>query len=283
MTYNFRKLAAWNQRRQFAKSLNCKKLPSLLFMKYLYVFILLVVIISCKKTEIEQLPEFPSTLYLHRVSIKSKIRLYSDKKEIMDKVVIDRFLKRNGGFRLKDSSFVSDEHIKFFSPDFAEMPNSFNSLLITKNDKQLIFKSTNRLIVTKEAIQSSYNMSKYRSEVEPVWDSKFSTYNMLVGYGNYSELNLSVFEYRRVSWNTFYDPDNYYLYPQLYRGSSSGTRFNEFDESYASARSSGISSSSTWSSKSQEPFCLAISIASMPACRILPSSSSFFYFLLINL
>lgn len=204
-------------------------------MKYLPALILLLVIIGCKKTEIEQPPEFPSTLYLNRISIKSKIRLYSDKKEITDKAVIERFLKSNGGFRLKDSSFVSDEHIKFFSPDSAEIPNSFNSLLITKNGKQLIFKSTNKLIVTKEAIQSSYNMSKYRSEFEPVWDNKFSGYNMLVGYGNYSELNLSVFEYRRVSWNTFSDPDNYYLHPQLYRGSASGTRFNEFDESYVNS------------------------------------------------
>jgi hypothetical protein len=202
-------------------------------MKYLSVLIFLLVIISCKKTEIEQLPEFPSTLYLHRISIKSKIRLYSDKKEITDKAVIDRFLKRNGGFRLKDSSFVSDEHIKFFSPDSAEMPTSFNSLLITKNGKQLIFKSTNKQIVTKEAIQYSYNMAKYRSEFEPVWDSKFGIYNMLVGYGNYSELNLSLFEYRRVSWYIYNDP-NYYLDP-LNRGSASGTWFNEFDESYVNS------------------------------------------------
>jgi hypothetical protein len=204
-------------------------------MTYLPTLLLLLVVIGCKKTEIEQPPEFPSTLYLNRISIKSKIRLYSDKKEITDKAVIDRFLKNNGGFTLRDSSFVSDEHIKFFSPDSAEIPNSFNSLLITKNGKQFIFRSTNKLIVTKEAIQSSYNMSKYRSEFEPVWDSKFSGYNMLVGYGNYSELNLSSFEYRRVSWNTFSDPDNYYLYPQLYRGSASGTRFNEFDESYVNS------------------------------------------------
>lgn len=203
-------------------------------MKYTSALLLLLAIISCKKTEIELPTEFPSTLYLNRISIKSKIRLYSDKKEITDKIVIDRFLKNNGGFRLKDSSFVSDEHIKFFSPDSAEMPSSFNSLLITKNDKQLIFKSTNKLIVTKEAIQYSYNMSKYRSEFKPVWDSKFSTYNMLVGYGNYSELNLSVFEYRRVSWNTYYDPD-YILHPEIYRGSSSGTRFNEFDESFVNS------------------------------------------------
>ncbi len=204
-------------------------------MKYVCVLLLLLVINSCKKTDIEQPPEFPSTLNLNRISIKSKIRLYTDRKEITDKALIDRFLKINGGFELKDSSFVSDECIKFFSPDSAEIPDSFNSLLVTKNDNQLVFKSTNRLIVTREAIQYSYNMSKYRSEFVPVWDSKFSTYNMLVGYGNYSELNLSVFEYRRVSWNTFTDPDNYYLHPQLYRGSSSGRRFNEFDESYVNS------------------------------------------------
>lgn len=204
-------------------------------MKYLSALILFLVIISCKKTEIVQPAEFPATLYLNRISIKSKIRLYTNKKEITDKVVIDKFLKSNGGFRLKDSSFVSDEQMKFFSPDSAEMPNSFNSLLITKNDNQLIFTSTNRLIVTKEAIQYGYNMSKYRSKFEPVWDSKFSGYNMLVGYGNYSDLNLSVFEYMRVSWNTFYDPDYYYLYPQIYRGSASGTMFNEFDESYVNS------------------------------------------------
>ncbi|TLV02448.1 hypothetical protein [Dyadobacter luticola] len=204
-------------------------------MKYLSLIMLLLLINSCKKTEIEQPSEFPSTLYLNRVSIKSQTRLFTDKKEITNKVVIEKFLKNNGGFRLKDSSFISDENIKFFSTDSAELSNSFNSLLVTKNGNQLIFKSTNRLIVTKEAIQHGYNMSKYRAEFEPVWDGKFSTYNMLVGYGDYSELNLSVFEYSRVSWNIFYDPDYYYLHPKLYRGSASGTSFNEFDESYVNS------------------------------------------------
>lgn len=76
-------------------------------------------------------------------------------------------------------------------------------------------------------------MAKYRSEFEPVWDSKFGIYNMLVGYGNYSELNLSLFEYSRVSWYIYNDP-NYYLDPQN-RGSASGTWFNEFDESYVNS------------------------------------------------
>lgn len=204
-------------------------------MKYLSVLILLLMINSCKKTEIEQAVEFPSTLYLNRVSIKSKVRLYTHKKEIIDQVVIDRFLKSNKDFRLKDSSFVSDEYIKFFSPDSAEMSSSYNSLLVTKNDNQLIFRSTKKVIITNESIQYNHNMSKYRSEVEPVWDYKFIAYNMLVGYGNYSELNLSVFEYSRVSWNTFHNPDYYYLYPEIYKGSASGTIFNEFDESYVNS------------------------------------------------
>lgn len=200
-------------------------------MKYLSAFLLLFVIIGCKKSELEQSPVFPSTLYLNRISIKSKIRLYTGKKEITDKVVIDRFLKINGGFRLKDSSFVSDEYIKFFSPDSAEMRSGFNSLLVTKNGQQFIFKSTNKHIVTQEDIYYYYKMAKYRSEFEPVWDSKFGLYNMLVGYGSYSELNLSLFEYRRVWWNTYNNPD-YYLHPEINRGSASGTWFNEFDESY---------------------------------------------------
>ncbi|MCF0053607.1 hypothetical protein LXM25_26275 [Dyadobacter sp. LJ53] len=201
-------------------------------MKYLSVVLLLFVIVSCKKTEIEQAPEFPSTVYLNRISIKSKTRLYSNKKEITDNDVIDRFLKSNGGLIIKDSSFVSDEHIKFFSPDSAKFSSSDYPWLITKNNDQLKFKSTNTWIVTNNEIRN-IEMSKYRSEFEPVWDSKFRTYNMQVGYGNYSELSLSSFEYMLVSW-TYYDPE-YSWFPGeggLYKSSGSGTRFNEFDESF---------------------------------------------------
>jgi len=204
-------------------------------MKYLSVLLLLLTTISCKKSEIKQLPEFPATLYLNRISVKSKIRLYTDKREITDKTVIDRFVKSYGGFTLKDSSFVSDLYIRFFSPDSAEFSDTFNSLLVTKNDKQLVFKSTRKLIVSEEDIQNFYNMAKYRSEFERMWGSQFSHYNMFVGYGNYSELNLSLFEYNRVWWNTHGDP-NYYLDPHR-RGRASGTWFNEFDESYVNSLS----------------------------------------------
>jgi len=81
---------------------------------------------NCKKTDIEQPPEFPSTRYVNGITIKLKIRLYSDRKEITDNAVITRFLKSSGGFILKDTSFVSDEHIKFISADPAKIPNSFN-------------------------------------------------------------------------------------------------------------------------------------------------------------
>lgn len=207
----------------------------MLLLKYLLACVLLLFIISCEKTEIDP-PEFPATLYLNRISIREKIRLYTDKREITDQNVIESFLKSNGGLRLKDSTFESKEYIQFFSPDSAAMLNAFSSLLVTKKDNQFIFKSTNKQIVSKEAIQSSLNMSKYRSDFEPVWDGKFSTYQMLVGYGNYEAIDLSVFEYTRVSWNTFLDPD-YHLHPEIYKGVASGIRFNEFDEAYVNSLS----------------------------------------------
>ncbi|QRR00754.1 hypothetical protein [Dyadobacter sandarakinus] len=205
----------------------------LLLMKYLYA-LLFISLLSCERPEIEQPAEFPSTLYLSRISIKSKVRLYTAKKEITDQAIIDRFVESNGGFRLKDSSVVSDEYIKFISPDSAEMVNSSSSFLITKNDKQLLFKSTKKQIVTQGQMKSSFNMLKYRSEFEPVWDNKFSTYNMMVGYGNYSELSMSVFEYLRVWWTTSFD-SLFFQHPDLYKASSYGKTLNEFDESYVNS------------------------------------------------
>ncbi|MCE7042377.1 hypothetical protein [Dyadobacter sp. CY312] len=200
-------------------------------MKYIYTFSLLIFVIACKKTDIEQLPEFPSTLYLNGITKKSKLHLYSDGKEITDPAVISKFVKTNGGFAQNDTSLVSDEHFTFFSTDSAGILNTFPSLIVTKNGEQFLFKSTNRIITSKEAIETNFNMAKYKSEAEPVWDSKWSTYHMLVGYGNYTELKLSTFEYKRVKW---YLMSGYFPEPILQKSSTSGTKFNEFDQSYIS-------------------------------------------------
>lgn len=109
-------------------------------MKYLYVFLLAVIITSCKKTDIEEeSPHFPSTLFLTSIKQKSKIRLFSNKQEITDQKVIDNFLKDFNDFEIRDTSFVSDENLVFSSPDSASIPNLFRSLTIVKTGDQFLF------------------------------------------------------------------------------------------------------------------------------------------------
>ncbi|WP_254413071.1 hypothetical protein [Dyadobacter diqingensis] len=204
-------------------------------MKHCCICILAILFFACKKTKIDPAPQFPSTLYLNGITKKSKIRLFTNKGEITDQSVIDKFVKTTKGFTKKDTSFTSGETLTFFSADSAEIPNSFNSLTVVKKENQLIFKSTNRRIITAANLESNYKMGRYQSEIEPVWDGKFSAYNMLVGYGDYSALKLSVFEYNRVSWFVQWNWGDTSSPDILTKSSSSGTMFNEFNESYISS------------------------------------------------
>lgn len=197
---------------------------------------LAVLLFACKKTKVDPAPQLPSTLFLNGITKKSTIRLFTNKGEITDRSVIDKFIKGTKGFTRKDTSFTSNETLTFFSADSAGLSNSFNSLTVKKNENQFLFKSTNKNILSAAELASSYKMQKYQSAIEPVWDSQFSAYYMLVGYGDYAALNLSVFEYSRISWfmlqlnwGDSQSPDTWY------KSSASGTIFNEFNETYISA------------------------------------------------
>lgn len=209
-------------------------------MKYLYVFLLAIIILACKKADIEQESnQFPSTLYLFSISQKSKIRLFSNKKEITDQKVIDHFLKDFKDFEIRDTSFVSDENLVFLTADSASIPNQFESLKFIKTGNQILFKSNNIHIITAGQL-TNYKMAKYQSEIEPVWDSKYRVYNMLVGYGNYSELKLSVFNYSVTMWyknfsNDYFGFNDTTSTDYTYKSKASGKVFNEFNESYISS------------------------------------------------
>ena len=206
-------------------------------MKYLYVFLLATIILACKKADIEQESnQLPSTLYLFSISQKSKIRLFSNKKEITDQKVIDHFLKDFKDFEIRDTSFVSDENLVFLTADSASIPNQFESLKFIKTGDQILFKSNNIHIITADQL-TNYKMAKYQSEIEPVWDSKYRVYNMLVGYGNYSELKLSVFNYSVTMWHKNFSNDYFGFNDTTsndytYKSKASGKVFNEFNESY---------------------------------------------------
>jgi len=206
-------------------------------MKYLYVFLLATIILACKKADIEQESnQLPSTLYLFSISQKSKIRLFSNKKEITDQKVIDHFLKDFKDFEIRDTSFASDENLVFLTADSASIPNQFESLKFIKTGDQILFKSNNIHIITADQL-TNYKMAKYQSEIEPVWDSKYRVYNMLVGYGNYSEFKLSVFNYSVTMWHKNFSNDYFGFNDTTsndytYKSKASGKVFNEFNESY---------------------------------------------------
>jgi hypothetical protein len=206
-------------------------------MKYLYVSLLAIIILACKKADIEQESnQFPSTLYLTSISQKSKIRLFSNKQEITNQKVIDNFVSGLKDFEIRDTSFVSEENLTFLSADSATIPNLFGSLTVVRTGDQLLFKSTNKNIITAAYLSSNYKMAKYQSEIEPVWDGKYSVYNMLIGYGDYSELKLSVFNYSLTQWYT--NSNDYFGFNDTtstdytYKSEMSGKVFNEFNESY---------------------------------------------------
>lgn len=208
-------------------------------MKYLYACLLIIISLACKKTDIEKESiQFPSTLSLSSIKQKSKIRLFSNKQEITDQKVIDNFLKGFNNFEIRDTSFVSDENLVFLTADSASIPNLFGSLTVLKTADQFLFKSTNINIITADQL-THYKMAKYQSEIDPVWDSKYRFYHMLIGYGDYSELKLSVFNYSLTKWynnsNDYFGFNDTTYTGYTYKSKTSGKVFNEFNESYLSS------------------------------------------------
>jgi len=192
-------------------------------MKNIAFFLLFAAFFSCKKEE-DKKPQFPADLYMTHVNKKAGIRLFVNKTEIKDKAIIDKFVKGESNFHVNDSSVVSDEKITFLSKDSVYVGGrSIKDIRsVERNGNRFLFKTVTYNMISKSRAELIFDMNKHRSALTPAYDGNYHVDIIMVGYGDYSKVELSLFSYKVVkrsgqSWSL-----------------NTGKTFNEFDESYIS-------------------------------------------------
>lgn len=200
-------------------------------MKFYFTVLLSVLLIACKNHDIDKIAQFPTDLSMVKVNKKSGIRLFINKIEVKDQAVIDEFVAGQQNFGVSSQSIVSSEKIRFLSPDTASIDNIAEKLAVIKTGTQFLFTSVNPAYLTLEYARLIDNMNKHRSELGlPRYDGKYVVNRIVAGYGNYSEIEIPVFNYKLVK---AYTVEDYYGWGEyLFRSVNSGKVFNEFDMTY---------------------------------------------------
>lgn len=182
---------------------------------------------SCKKDkDKEVIPQFPVELYMKQVKKKDGIRMFVGKTEITDPTVIRNFVRELPYFGVRDSTFVSDEKMVFYSADSASIEKIYPSLKVKRSGDTLFFEARWDMELPEDYAKWIYPMYKYRSPLGNLWyDKKYRLKAQLVGYGNYSQVVLPVFNFKRVRTQKYMD--------QIYRsGNAAKVLLNEFDNAY---------------------------------------------------
>jgi hypothetical protein len=200
-------------------------------MKY-FILVLFVAAAACKNKSIDKAPEFPADLYITKVNKKAGIRLFINKVEIKDKAVIDAFVAGERNFHVESRGVTAEDKISFLSADTASMENLYNKMTVSKTGDQFIFRSVSDHWISPNDTRQFFYMYKYRTEpTRPRYDGKLAVNMMVVGHGDYSNVELSVFNYKIVRAG-YYRDDSYFGSGSLYRSVAAGKVFNEFDEAY---------------------------------------------------
>ena len=196
-------------------------------MKYIISVVLTVFLLSCKKEDLRE-PQFPSELSLTSIKKKQGIRLFTNKREITDPKTINDFVKGSTYFGIRDSLVTTNEKITFKSIDSAFVGSIPNPYTIENRGDTLQFFSTLEGWFTEEVARLLYPMSRYRGTLVYSPFFGYMAKNIMVGYGNYNRLNLSVYSYKLTRASKIFFNDEEHVYRSRY----SGNTFNEFDTSY---------------------------------------------------
>lgn len=194
-------------------------------MRYIISLVLAVFLLSCKKEDIKE-PQFPSELSLTSIKRKQGIRLFTNRREIVDPQTINNFVKGSVQFGVQDSVVTTNEKITFKSIDSVFVGSISSPYTIENHGDTLQFISTLEGWFSEEVARLLYPMSRYRGMLVYSPFFGYMAKNIIVGYGNYSHLKLSAYNYRLVRTGSYSHMDG------LRRSVYSGNTFNEFDTSY---------------------------------------------------
>jgi hypothetical protein len=190
---------------------------------------------SCKKRDNEELVTFPLELAYNNLSIKNHVRLFTNGQEIKDTAIIYNFLSEDKnlftttnwvGVDMGELKFTSADTLEFSVQDnkgklpffliLAPWELTYRTVITTQevvtNIKYSVLKINNEIYfyslkpVLALTNDFGYKLLKYIAPSEPNSSPSLPspgmpieqriTRKMLVGYGNYTEINMSYFIFK---------------------------------------------------------------------------------------
>lgn len=165
---------------------------------------------------------FPKELAIAKVSAKNDLLLFSNKTEIKDSEIKNRFVNNvKGYFNLDEQPLGSGARMSFLSEDTATFSSSGSKFSIQKDEDLFLFYSKLSIPVPSSYPPTLRDFLKYTYPLSPLpspgGESSYLTKEVRVGRGSYQELQLAIMGYKLKRGNF---------------SSMAGTVFNEFDRTH---------------------------------------------------
>jgi hypothetical protein len=159
-------------------------------MKPLFVLVAVTLCISCKKENIS----FPQDLYFTKITATSNLRLFINEIEVFDKSTIDNFTSQANIFNLQNQRIGPASKRTFLSRDtavFASQAFKY-SVGVSKNGNRFLFASPPYRTFF---ITVLVGIELYQRNITP-FGVGYIVNEVMVGTGNLTNLDLSIFSYR---------------------------------------------------------------------------------------
>jgi hypothetical protein len=177
-----------------------------------FFFILsILVLFSCKKEESNENIKFPQDLILYNISKTSKVRLITNKKEIKDTSIINKFIKDTDIFEIKEPTGIGLSYITFLSKDKAHFAGYDDYTIITSGN-QFLYYSDSAYYIFESWSKFLHNCLKYSYPLTPIQQGStinFITKDVRVGYGKYQAQDFQYFAFKYhsiygVTWCAYF-------------------------------------------------------------------------------
>jgi hypothetical protein len=166
---------------------------------HLFLLLFIILLFSCQKETSKPDVTYPQRLRLYSKSIKSQVRLITNKTEITDTSTINKFIKYCPVFNSPGQFVDTTVFITFISKGKASFyyNGSINTYSITNNGSQFLFYSDSLIMFYNTQTLFLNNCLKYSYSLCPLSNgTSYVTKDIRVGYGNYQEQEFSVFVYQ---------------------------------------------------------------------------------------
>ena len=190
-------------------------------MKRLEIIFLIIIILLCScRKDVENIPNFPITLYASEITNLTNVRLFVGKTQITDDNILNKFISDISYFELPNIMELSNKSMIFLSNDSATWDGIGFS--VNKNTNQFLFYSpffmvaANHQSIVRPLLKHKEDLVQVLPEF--ITNYCYTTRNVNVGYGSYANMGLCILTYKISRTNS------------LSHFGAAGTILNEFNK-----------------------------------------------------